>query len=260
MIQRWRRLRLWLWLLFGAMLLFYLQKLPIGQKLDLALAPVLEASQVPGEWWNELKLWFNDRQGLQDENRQLRQRLQSQAPNIQSINSLREENRQLRSLLHLRPLTGFQWQAAKVVARSLDKMSRHLIIKIRNAKPDYVVASSEGLVGLVDSVEPEYAIVRTILDASLSVPVTIKGHNLAALVRGQGNSLKIEFLSLSKAPEVGSILITSGAGGVLPAGIPVARITRIVPRKGEIFADIEAEVLAHWRRDAWLAIAVTQPP
>jgi len=258
MTQRWRRRRSWLWLLIAIVFLFYIQILPVGQTLNLALAPLLEASQAPGDWWGKFQLWLDDRETLQNENARFRRKLQSHAPDLQSINSLREENRQLRSLLHLQPLADFKWQAARVLARSVDRMSRHLIIKTGNARPNDVVASSEGLVGVVDSVKPEYAVVRTIFDASLSVPVTIQGSALAALMQGQGDSLKIEFLPMEAVPRTGTVFITSGAGGLFPAGIPVARITRITPLEGGIFAEVQAEALAHWRRDAWLAVAVSQ--
>ncbi len=258
--QRWRRIRPWLAVSLGAMILYYIQAFPIGQRLNLFLAPVFEAVRAPLAWWEETKLWFDDRQELQEENIRLRNRLQGQAALVQTINTLREENSQLRSLLELDPIPEFIWQAAKVVARSPEKMSRHLIIKIQHAKPDDVVASSEGLVGLIDDVGPDFAVVRTILDASLAVPVTVREHPLAALLRGQGNSLKVEFVPMEEAPQVGTILVTSGSGGVFPAGIPVARITKITPRQGDIFVEMEARPLAHWRRESWLAVAISRQP
>jgi len=232
----------------------------MGQRLNLLLAPAIEAAQSPLSWWEEAKLWFNDQRSLQEENIRIRNRLQSHAALIQARNSLSEENNQLRGLLELKPFPDFIWQAAKVVARSPEIMSRHLIIKIKNARLDDVVASSKGLVGLIDSVESAYAVVRTILDASLAVPVTVEGQSLAALVRGQGGSLKVEFVPLAEAPEVGTVLISSGSGGIFPAGIPVARITRVTPRQGDVFVEIEARPLARWRRDSWLAVAVSRQP
>lgn len=232
----------------------------MGQRLNLLLAPAIESIQAPLLWWEETNLWFDDRRSLQEENIRIRNRLQSHVALIQARNSLSEENKQLRGLLKLEPIPDFTWQAAKVVARSPEIMSRHLIIKIKNTRMDDVVASHEGLVGLIDRVDPEYAVVRTILDASLAVPVTVKGKSLAALIRGQGGSLKVEFVPLAEAPEVGTVLVSSGSGGVFPAGIPVARITQLTPRQGEVFVDMEAKPLAHWRRDSWLAVAVSRQP
>jgi rod shape-determining protein MreC len=54
--------------------------------------------------------------------------------------------------------------------------------------------------------------------------------------------------------------VTSGSGGIFPSGIPVARIMRIEPIVGSVFAEVEAEPTAHWRRDAWLSIASQAHP
>jgi len=125
---------------------------------------------------------------------------------------------------------------------------------------DDTVASSEGLVGLVDSVSGHMAIVRTVLDASLAVPVTLPGTGLAALVRGQGEQLSVEFVPQADAPPRDSILVTSGAGGVFPPGIPVAHILSVHAVPGSVFVDVEAEPTAHWRRDAWLSVATRKQP
>lgn len=255
MPHRWLRLRPWLWLLAVLIILYGLQQLPIGQRLYLAMAPAFEVLEAPVSWWQQTRLWFDERRLLQSELAETRLRLKQQASLIQEINNLREENSQLKRLLGLEAIAGYRWQAAQVLARSPDKVSQRLMLAISGVHADDVVVSSEGLVGLIDRVDATHAVVRTVLDASLGVPVTIEGGTLAALVRGQGDSLRVDFVPLKEAPPVGSILQTSGAGGIFPAGIPVARITEVQPMEGELFADVKAEPTAHWGRDVWLAVA-----
>lgn len=247
------RILAWAGLLF--ILLISIQQLPFGQRLNLGMAPLLSVLQAPGRWWQEAALWLHDRSELQSSYQQATIQLEQQGVLTQEVRSLREENRQLRGLLSVQQLKGYHWHAAKVQGRSPDKMSQRLILLVQQASTDDVIVSSDGLVGLVDHAKPGAAVVRTILDASIAVPVTMPGSSLAALARGQGDRITIDFVPLDSAPKAGFILQTSGAGGIFPAGIPVARITNVEPIPGQVFARVDAEPVAHWQRESWLAMA-----
>ncbi len=260
-VTRWLRIRFWAGIAAGLVALYTLQQLPVGQKINLFISPLVSALQAPAYWWRDINLWMTKQQHLQSENRRLREEVQRQAGDRQELRSLRAENTQLRSLLGLKDIPGFHWRAARVLGRSPDKMSQRLLLLTQgNIRQGDIVASSKGLVGLIDAVRNRHAVVRTILDASLTVPVTLPESGLAALVRGQGETLRVEFVPFEHAPPKASILVTSGAGGVFPPGIPVARITHIHAIPGSIFADVDADPVAHWRRDAWLSIASRNTP
>ncbi|HCS12756.1 MAG: rod shape-determining protein [Zetaproteobacteria bacterium CG06_land_8_20_14_3_00_59_53] len=263
MPRRWLGIRPWIWLATLLVLLVAVQQSPLGQQLgprvNLFFTPLVGALQAPGIWWNDISQWFTGRVQIQHELLDLRRRVQQQSFIEQERDALRAENIQLRSLLALPELPDYIWHAAKVLGRSPDKMSQRLMLKAQmQINPDDAVASSEGLVGLVDSVSGHLAVVRTILDASLAVPATLPGSGLAVLVRGQGERLLVDFVPFDKAPEAGSVLVTSGAGGIFPPGIPLARILSVRAVAGSVFADVEAEPTAHWRRDAWLSVASQQ--
>ncbi len=254
-MQRRSFLRSLAWLGLLLVLLVTLQQLPIGQRLNLGMAPLLSVFQTPGRWWQDVSLWFDERSQLQNNYQQASLQLEKQTAQVQEVKSLREENQQLRALLNIRQLKGYFWYAAKVQGRSPDKMSQRLILLVDQARPDDVIVSSTGLVGLVDQAKSGSAVVRTILDASLAVPVTMPNSSLAALVRGEGERLIIDFVPTEQAPAVGSVFQTSGAGGMFPPGIPVARITKVTPIPGQVFAHINAVPTAHWQRESWLALA-----
>jgi len=250
------RIRLWIGIVAGLITLFGLQQLPIGQNITLFVSPLISALQAPARWWQDVNLWLSEKNRLQADNLHLEETLQRQAGALQELRSLRIENARLRGLLELKGLPGFHWRVAEVFGRSPDKMSRRLLLRTQGKiNRGDVVISSEGLVGLVDTIQGQRAAVRTILDASLAIPVTMPGSGLAALVRGQGGTLQVKFIPFKHAPPENSTLVTSGAGGVFPPGIPVARITHIHEIPGSIFADVDANPVAHWRRDAWLSIA-----
>lgn len=255
MSQRSSLLRPLAWLSLLLALLITLTQLPVGQRLNLGMAPLMSVLQAPGRWWQGFSLWFDDSQQLQAKYQKTSIQLEKQSALIQEVTSLREENRQLRSLLSIQQLQGYHWHAAKVQGRSPDKMSQRLILLVQQAKMDDVVVSSGGVVGLVDQAKTGSAVVRTLLDASIAVPVTMPNSSLAALVRGEGDRLSVDFVPIEQAPQVGDMLQTSGAGGVFPPGLPVARVTRVTPVSGQVFAQVAAVPVAHWKRESWLAIA-----
>ncbi|GAV20248.1 rod shape-determining protein MreC [Mariprofundus micogutta] len=250
-----RRYKPWLIGLFIIIALLSVSRLSVGSWPMLATWPALEALQKPVQWWNSLSLWFTDSEKLQEQYLAFQKKAQQQAALIQESNALREENRQLRKILDISGITGYRWHAAKVRGRSPEKMSQRILLQVYGVSKDDVIVSSEGLVGVVDSISEDHATVRTVFDASISVPVTIPRTALAALARGQGESLAIDFVPLDIAPKTGEILYTSGAGGLFPPGIAVARITEVTPVAGQLFVKVSAEPVAHWQRDNWLAVA-----
>ncbi|MDX8406370.1 MAG: rod shape-determining protein MreC [Mariprofundus sp.] len=250
-----RRYRLWL--VGGALLagLYLFSHLASGSSPMLMMSPALDALHAPARWWQSSALWFAERDQLQSDYTDFREKVEQQAVLIQEANSLREENRQLRKILEIAGIPGYRWHAAKVRGRSPESMSKRLVLQVEGVSRDDVIVSSEGLVGVVDSTSQDHATVRTIFDASLAVPVTIPGTALAALARGQGDSLAIDFIPLQQSLHKGQVLFTSGAGGLFPPGIAVARIIAVKPIAGRLFVDVSAEPAAHWRRDNWLAVA-----
>ncbi|MDX8404287.1 MAG: rod shape-determining protein MreC [Mariprofundaceae bacterium] len=255
MADRKSSLRILAWLGLLLVITVTLLQTPVGQRLNLAMAPLVSALQAPGRWWQEASLWLVESDRLQADYQYATSELEKQTAQIQELNSLREENRQLRGLLRIQQLKGYRWQAAKVQGRSPDAMSQRLILLVQQAKKDDVIVSSDGLVGLVDEAKSSSAVVRTILDASIAVPVTMPGSSLAALVRGQGDKVIVDFVPIKQAPKIGAVLQTSGAGGMFPSGLPVARITKVTPIPGQVFAHVDAIPIAHWQKESWLAMA-----
>jgi len=255
MIFNIRRSRLWIIAAILLICIYALARIAVGSTAMLAMWPVLETLHTPVQWWQSTALWLTDQDALHSKYLAFEKKSQQQAALIQEANSLREENRQLRKILEISSIPGYRWHAAKVRGRSPEMMSQRLVLQVDDVSMDDVIVSSEGLVGVVDSTSKSHATIRTIFDASLAVPVTIPGTSLAAISHGQGESLSIEFVPLKQAPLTGHILYTSGAGGLFPPGIAVARIVDIQPIPGQLFVRITAEPVAHWQRDNWLAVA-----
>jgi rod shape-determining protein MreC len=82
------------------------------------------------------------------------------------------------------------------------------------------------VVGQVLRVTTHNADVVMITDPSHAIPVQINRNGLRTIAVGTGETdhLKLPYLAGSADVQPGDLLVTSGLGGVFPAGYPVARI------------------------------------
>lgn len=117
---------------------------------------------------------------------------------------------------------------------------------------DPVVATDGTLVGVISEVGLNYAKVSTIFDPSTKVSCQISRTADAAYTAGstlgqaRNNILRLSMLDRSSAAAVSDYVITSGLGGVYPAGLLIGKVTQIqsatdgMTLSGELepFADI----------------------
>ena len=99
-----------------------------------------------------------------------------------------------------------------------------------------------------------------ITDPEHAVPVQIERNGLRTIAVGAGDttSLALPYLPANADVKMGDLLVTSGLGGVFPAGYPVARVTEVhhdaVNRLAQVPAhpagriDIDREVMLVWFR------------
>ena len=105
-----------------------------------------------------------------------------------------------------------------------------------------VARTADGLVGQVTEVGTNTSQVMLLSDASSGVGVLVRRidpktgvskDKAVAVVRGRGRGQSLSVVYLRREDDVrpGDTIISSGFGGVIPAGIPVGTITEIVTEK-----------------------------
>lgn len=147
------------------------------------------------------------------------------------LDRLEQENARLRGALEYRARQKGSWLAAGILSEGggaagrrrtirVDKGSDHGVVK--NA----VVVVPEGLVGRVDAVSPNTAEIVLLSDAGVKVACDVETGG-SSKVRGVVSGGAEDVLSLRLAaegatePPPRSRVVTSGAGGIFPAGIEV---------------------------------------
>ena len=87
------------------------------------------------------------------------------------------------------------------------------------------VVTADGLVGLVVDVGKTYSRVLMVSDINAQIPVILASSSWPGVAVGNnGTYLTLRYLPAEAAPKVGELVLTSGHGGVLPAGVPVGRV------------------------------------
>jgi len=141
---------------------------------------------------------------------------------------LESENRQLRSVTGVVTPAARDRITARAVTAPGGSFAHTVLIAVgydSGIQPGNPVVTADGLVGLVVDVGKSYARVLMISDINARIPVILASSSWPGLTIGQnGVFLELAFLPEEAHPHVGELVVTSGHGGVLPAGLAVGRV------------------------------------
>ncbi len=144
---------------------------------------------------------------------------------------LQSENRQLRSVSGVIVPEATTPVSARVIAINADSFAHVVMINIgrdKGIRRGNAVTTTDGLVGMIIDVGARHSQVLLLTDINAMIPVILSSSSWPATTVGQNTtSLKLRFLPAEASIEVDELIQTSGHGGVLPAGIPVGRISSI---------------------------------
>lgn len=147
---------------------------------------------------------------------------------------LRNENARLRNLLGLGTRLGSGYVAAEVLHQAEPTSELTLIVSAgrqQGVKPFQPVVSAEGLVGVVASVDARTSTVITWAHPEFRASAMGADASVFGIVQAGGAaSPDVWLLELHGVPyrqEVapGTLIVTSGLGGVFPRGLPIGTVT-----------------------------------
>ena len=186
-----------------------------------------------------------DRRRLREENRALAEEV---AWLKESNLELKVELERLRRALAVREAQAPGVVAvAPVITEDTSGLYRRLVLGLGEDKGLSVgmpVTSPGGLVGVIIETTPHRAVVRTVVDPESRVGVRPAGRPGRGIALGAPPAgLRVE-LPVETEVAVGDLLVTGSLQGLFPEGIPVARVTRVLPRApGALRKVVRAEPL-----------------
>jgi rod shape-determining protein MreC len=226
----------------------------VRQALSVVVYPVRVLVDFPFSSWQSVRSSFSQRETLIAENEQLkRERLEAEF-RLQRLAALEMENARLRELLDSTARVGSRALIAEILAVDLDPYRQRFGLNrglVDGVFVGQALIDAQGVVGQVVRVGPLTAEAVLITDADHAVPVSVNRNGLRTIAVGTGDSgrLRLPYLTNNADIAVGDLLVSSGLGGVFPAGYPVGRVLEVRLRPDQAFAEIFAEPASALDRD-----------
>ena len=236
----------------------------VKEGLSVAVYPIRILVNLPFELWRSTSNALAERQTLLAENQRLKRQNLDADVRLQRLASLESENARLRKLLDSTAPVGHRVLVAEILAVDLDPYRQRFTLNRGLADGVYVgqaLLDASGVVGQIVQVGPLTAEAVLITDADHALPVTVNRNGLRTIAVGTGDSdrLRLPYLTNTSDIKVDDLLVSSGLGGVFPAGYPVGRVLNVRVRPGQPFAEVTAkpvskldrdqEVLLVWQKD-----------
>lgn len=159
------------------------------------------------------------------------------------------ENVRLREALQISGSMNLEMQAAEIISRNesswFDTATLDRGRKAGVERCSAVVSQAGRLVGQVTQVDPFTSEVVALTYSGNSIGGMVRRSRCCGLLRGQGtDELVLEYLPKDADVKPGDVVVSSGRGRVIPKGLPVGNVIRVVRRKaaGTTSALIEPSV------------------
>ena len=213
-----------------------------------------------GEWISEE---FTSRSTLKKDNTVLRTQNELLKAQLQRFASLEAENIRLRELLQSSKKVGEQVLVAELISVGLDPYQRQVKLnkgsrhKVHVGQP---LIDAKGIMGQVVKVDPLNSIAMLITDPDHTLPVQVNRNGQRAIAVGLGaeNLLEIPYQPNNSDIKAGDLLVTSGLGGVYPAGYPAAKVVSVEINPSLQFATIIAQPTAKLDRGSQVLLVWTK--
>lgn len=163
------------------------------------------------------------------------------------------ENVRLEVLLDLKQQSKWRLKTSRVIGREPSGWWKEVFIDLTaedGAKPLLPVITSDGLVGRISSVESSYSRVTLLGSPELQIPALAqetRASGVLKMSREDSYSLDIldlDFLKRDSGVQSGHKIVSSGLGGVFPAGIPIGTVLKVSPAMEGLYFQAKVQLLA----------------
>jgi rod shape-determining protein MreC len=208
----------------------------------------------PSAAWDWLDESFTTRERLSRENAALRKRLRESDLQLMRFADLEQENVRLREMRAATARISERVIVGEILRVDLDPYRHRVIINKGTrdgAFKGQALLDATGVFGQITRAGAFSSEAILITDSEHAIPVQVNRNGLRTLALGTGNltRMSLPFLPTNADIQVGDLLVSSGLGGVFPAGYPVATVTKVDKKAAQTLASVVAQPAATLDRD-----------
>jgi rod shape-determining protein MreC len=249
--------RFFFFAILSLVLMYFDQRDGWGERIRYGLQAVAYPIQVtvgsPRRLWNAGAEMFQTRASLRKQNEALQKRDRELTLRTMQFEAMEQENARLRGLAGAVPALVQKHLLVDVVNADLGRLKQRLVINRGDRAGLFrsqSVVDESGLVGQLMRVGPWSAEVLLITDPNAAVPVQILRSGERSITVGTGDSreLRLPYLPATADVKAGDLLVTSGLGGVFPAGIPVGKVIENKRDPDDLLAHVRVAPMAQLDR------------
>ena len=225
--------------------------------------PLRVAMRAPNDVAAELGGFFVRHRQLQQQRDALLVERAQQSLSVNAARELARENAELRALLQLQTRPGQQVVRAAMLYKGYDWFSQRITLDqgarsgLRGGLP---AVDAQGLMGQVSRVYPGSSEVTLVSSPQQLTPVFVERTGQRGLVAGTGQGrLELRYMPAQTDIRQGDRLLTSGIDRVYPAGIPVARVTRVSRSQSSPYLRVEGVPLAGLEHSRAVLVLIAEP-
>ena len=241
----------------------------LRQAVAFLVYPFQRTALAPVELLSAASELFTAQVALMRENDELKAKRLLAAKDLLTLEALRAENAQLRRLLEARERLPRKSTLAEILYQGRDPFSRKVVLdkgSQQGIRAGQAVIDDIGVIGQVTRAHLLLAEVTLITDKEQRTPVQVVRNGLRAIIYGGGDrgTLDLSYTAANADIQADDVLVTSGIDGTYPAGLPVAKVSRIERDPAYSFAKITCVPTAGTDRNRQVLVlsqeAILPPP
>ncbi len=193
-----------------------------------------------------------------EENKRLWKELQESRALLHKSREAMATNARLKKLLDFRESSNLPMVAATVIGKDPSMWFRSIIID-RGTNDGLVkgspVTNSDGIVGQVFTVAPNYSKVLLAIAPSSAIDVLLQKSRVRGILKGTGAlTYQLDYVLKNVEVEEGDRVVTAGYGGVFPTGLPVGVVSKVIRKRRGNFHEIEVTPSVDYRTLEYLFV------
>lgn len=200
-----------------------------------AVVPNMEWALVPVTGLMGMIDDFQSYTRIYEQNQELKRELQKMTAWKEAARQLGEQNARLLDLNKVRLDPKLTWVTGQVLADSGSPFRQSVLLNVGardGIRDGWACMDGLGFVGRISGVGNRTARVILVTDSNSRIPVTVQPSGQKALLSGDNSPVPVlEFIEDADDVAPGDRVVTSGDGGVLPAGLLVGQVARGTDRR-----------------------------